>query len=92
MTHEWRNQAACRGTDTNVFFPPSDRPSESARIAYAKRICAACPVRAECLAWALETRDRWSILGGTSPGDRDRIRWRDRRVKAKAAKRGGNHG
>ncbi|MGH8903181.1 MAG: WhiB family transcriptional regulator [Egibacteraceae bacterium] len=45
-------ECACRGLDTALFFPSS---TDSAR--WDQRVrdaCAACPVRAECLTWALE--------------------------------------
>ncbi|MGH9060608.1 MAG: WhiB family transcriptional regulator, partial [Acidimicrobiales bacterium] len=39
-------------------------------MARAKAICARCPVRAECLAFALATDQRYGIWGGTSETDR----------------------
>ena len=42
---EWRERAACRGTDVQAFFDPG-RSSE------AKAWCEACPVTSECGEWA----------------------------------------
>jgi len=59
--------AACRvGPHKADFFPDRDgdvRP--------AKAICAACPVTASCLAWALAQGPQLvGVFGGTTPGQR----------------------
>ncbi|WP_231921931.1 WhiB family transcriptional regulator [Rhodococcus rhodochrous] len=36
----------------------------------AKQICTSCPVRIPCRDYALETRERHGIWGGTSESDR----------------------
>ena len=42
----WRNLAACKGMDPNVFFPAAgDRYAAQE----AKAVCASCPVSAQCL-------------------------------------------
>ena len=65
----WTNQAACRGTDTEIFYPvTSDEEAE------ALSICATCPVRAQCLDDALRNREIYGIWGGTTPEQRRRIR------------------
>ena len=53
--------AACRDADPRLFFP---EPGESD--AEAKAICAACPVRAGCLAAALANRERYGVWGGVN--------------------------
>lgn len=45
-----------------------------------KAICRACPVRAECLDWALATREPFGIWGGLNEEERRRIRVRGRAV------------
>lgn len=40
----WADRAACRGMTALMFPHPGDRDG----IAAAKRVCATCPVRAEC--------------------------------------------
>jgi hypothetical protein len=69
----WHHEAACAGMPAETFHPPAaDRPAVEA----AKLICQGCPVRVECLAdilaWELPSR-RSGILGGLTPGDRDRL-------------------
>ena len=65
----WRSLAACRGLDTELFFPGR---GESAPEATA--VCAACVVRAECRNYAVETRQLFGIWGGTSERQRRRLR------------------
>jgi WhiB family redox-sensing transcriptional regulator len=65
--------AACLrpGIDPDLFFDIGEhgRPTAERREA-AKAVCRPCPVRAECLAWAFEVGDRWSVLGGTTAAER----------------------
>jgi WhiB family redox-sensing transcriptional regulator len=65
----WRARAACRGLDTELFFPGQGEPIEEA-----KAICAACSVRSQCADYALATRQRFGIWGGQTERDRRRIR------------------
>ncbi|HYT25456.1 MAG TPA: WhiB family transcriptional regulator [Actinomycetota bacterium] len=71
----WRLQAACRSEDTSLFFPADgERPGAKARReAKAKLICAACPVAAECAAYALGTHERWGVWGGLSQEEREAV-------------------
>jgi len=58
----WRAEALCQdnsGALTHLFF--SDELQD---IAEAKRICAQCPVLANCLEGALERREPWGVWGG----------------------------
>jgi transcription factor WhiB len=52
---------ACRSADPALFFPD---PGESDR--EAKAICAACPVRAECLTVAVANGERYGVWGGVN--------------------------
>jgi WhiB family redox-sensing transcriptional regulator len=53
----WAARAACQGQDLALFFSDAEQ-----KVAQAKQICAACPVRRECLDEAL-------LAEGTSLGD-----------------------
>jgi WhiB family redox-sensing transcriptional regulator len=65
----WTDQAACRGTDTEIFFPANaDEEAE------ALSICATCPVRAQCLEYAVRNKEIYGIWGGTTADQRRRIR------------------
>ena len=47
----WREQGQCKGVDPEIFYPVSDDDSDEA-----KAICADCPVRLQCLEYALIAR------------------------------------
>lgn len=68
MNLSWRNRAACRGVDPDIFFPISDEDAGQA-----KAICAECPVREACLEWALATRERDGVWGGATERERRRM-------------------
>jgi|SRR5579872_3411863 len=70
----WQDRALCEGEDPEVFFPRPGRGADRARA-----LCAACPVRPECLADALENSARhgpglYGIWGGTTERERRRLR------------------
>ena len=66
----WRRQALCVGhPDRGAWF--SEDP-EAIRRAVA--VCRACPVRFQCLCFAIDTREDDGIWGGVSPAERHRIR------------------
>lgn len=65
----WRQQAACRGLDPELFHP---RRGEST--AMARATCAACPVRTVCAEHAVSFGERHGIWGGTSERQRRRLR------------------
>ena len=69
----WQQQAACRGPIAKVFYPPNapeGRSAREAREARAKAICRGCPVRAQCLEYALAIREPHGIWGGLSEAER----------------------
>lgn len=80
MTENWRTQAACRGLDTDIFFPASDADAGPARA-----VCATCPVREACLEWAIATRQEEGVWGGLTDGERRRLRRRRRDAARRAA-------
>jgi WhiB family redox-sensing transcriptional regulator len=53
------DELPCRLVDPEVFFAESPVDVESA-----KALCQDCPVRAVCLAGALERREPWGVWGG----------------------------
>jgi WhiB family redox-sensing transcriptional regulator len=70
----WRQRAACRGVDPDIFYPVSDEEAEDA-----KAICAVCPVQQACLEWALSHREHDGVWGGATERERRRIIRRRRR-------------
>jgi WhiB family redox-sensing transcriptional regulator len=72
---DWQTRAACRGYDANLFFAPSQQESKEEREireSQAKSVCARCPVREECLDFALATREPHGIWGGLNEIERRR--------------------
>jgi WhiB family redox-sensing transcriptional regulator len=53
---DWRQLAACRHAAPEQFFPVSASGPSLDQVTQAKAICAGCPVRQQCLAFALDTR------------------------------------
>jgi len=85
----WRELAACRGTDLEVFFPGRGESAGPAR-----QVCAACPVRQPCLDYAISNRISHGIWGGLTERERRALqsRWvrtsrrdRDRAILAAEA-------
>ncbi|MFJ2110554.1 WhiB family transcriptional regulator [Streptomyces sp. NPDC087850] len=70
----WRADALCAQTDPELFYP---EPGGSHAVA--KRVCMACPVRRECLNYAIDSGQTWGIWGGLSQeGLRRLVRTRGR--------------
>jgi WhiB family redox-sensing transcriptional regulator len=70
----WREDAACRHVDPDMFFPVGMTGPALRQIDEAKRICRTCPVRAPCLAWALENEVTSGVWGGATENERRSIR------------------
>ncbi|HET9732790.1 MAG TPA: WhiB family transcriptional regulator [Acidimicrobiales bacterium] len=68
MNLSWRQRAACRGVDADVFYPVSDEDAD-----VAKAICSECSVREACLEYALMHRERDGVWGGATERERRRI-------------------
>lgn len=77
----WRLDGLCAQSDPDHFFPEL-RGVSGARAA--KRICGRCPATAECLEHALRTNEQFGVWGGTTEGERRRIR-SSRRATAAAS-------
>ncbi|EQD82892.1 transcription factor WhiB [Saccharopolyspora erythraea NRRL 2338] len=68
---EWQERALCAQTDPEAFFPEKGGSTREA-----KRICAGCEVRSECLEYALEHDERFGIWGGLSERERRKLKRR----------------
>jgi WhiB family redox-sensing transcriptional regulator len=73
---DWRELAACRGHDGDVFFPAGETGAAADQIHLAKQICAGCSVGDECLSYAIETNQTAGVWGGLSEADRRPVRRR----------------
>jgi WhiB family redox-sensing transcriptional regulator len=61
----WMASAVCAQTDPETFYPDKGGTTRPA-----KTTCADCPVKAECLEYALTHDERFGIWGGLSPQQR----------------------
>lgn len=77
----WNLRAACLGAPEAIFFPTV---GENDAYDISRPICQACPVRPDCLDWALATNQRFGMLGGLTPAERRAVR-RDRRQEGQAS-------
>jgi WhiB family transcriptional regulator, redox-sensing transcriptional regulator len=78
----WSTRAACAGMgptesgDPDPFFPESgpDLSRDRKASAQAKRVCARCRVRVECLTWAMDENIPYGVFGGRSEEQRRKMR------------------
>lgn len=75
----WRDRAACRVEDPDLWFPDGQGAAYVPQIEKAKAICNGCPVRPECLRFAVTFPVPCGILGGLDEQERRVLRRRDRR-------------
>lgn len=75
---DWRHDAACRDEDPELFFPLSEFGPGARQAAEAKAVCARCPVRAQCLDYALHTGLDFGIFGGATEAERRNLLRRTR--------------
>jgi WhiB family transcriptional regulator, redox-sensing transcriptional regulator len=83
----WRLDAACSTMDTLIFFPIGETGPATPQVTLAKKICASCPVREQCLEFAIATIQNDGIWGGTTEDERRLIKRARRAAARKAAAR-----
>lgn len=72
----WRYDAKCKDIDTDIFYPPRDKALYKPIADKAKAICwgddkqPECPVRRQCLWYAIREEDTHGIWGGMSNRER----------------------
>jgi WhiB family redox-sensing transcriptional regulator len=77
----WMDKARCKDRDptTEIFFPPRDKTKYSTLATQAKAMClgpnntSPCPVRKECLWFAVESDEQHGIWGGMSHRERNAL-------------------
>jgi len=67
----WQADAACRHHPQADFFPEHGGVTSAA-----EAVCASCPVRQKCLAFAMDDKSLTGIWAGTSVGGRRALRRR----------------
>ncbi|GAB2750048.1 hypothetical protein GCM10027174_25730 [Salinifilum aidingensis] len=77
---DWRERAACRDEDPELFFPISEVGLGAKQVDRAKAVCGRCPVASECLADALSNGLDFGIFGGMTPRERRSLSRRNTRT------------
>lgn len=75
-TSDWVHRAACVGVSPETFSSedlPTSGTARRSTTAAAKAVCAACPVSAECLRYALDNRVEYGVWGGFTGAERQQI-------------------
>lgn len=91
---DWKQHAACKDADTDLFFPHERNGREPSlkaekQTAAAKAYCARCAVTGECLAFGLSLpADSDGIYGGLTGEEREKLK-RQRRSLREAARLNG---
>lgn len=63
---DWFDRAACKGLDPALFFP--DTGSRETVPREAERVCAGCPVRLDCLEYAIANHEDRGLWAGVAFG------------------------
>ncbi len=71
----WRDRAACRDMDSDLFFPIGTTGSALDQAERAKAVCAFCPVSSECLEFSMSAGQD-GIWGGLTEDERRKLRRR----------------
>lgn len=77
LEDDWRMKASCREhPDPDLWFP---EPMMQDNYRLAKRVCYECPVRTECLTWALANNEVFGVWGGFTEYERYSLLNREKR-------------
>ncbi|MFB8028316.1 WhiB family transcriptional regulator [Streptomyces sp. NPDC056465] len=80
----WRTQAACREEDPDLFFPIGSTGPALVQAEEAKAVCGTCPVREQCLEWAMENGQDAGVWGGMDENERRALKRRRARHQARS--------
>lgn len=80
----WMRDGLCMQTDPDAHYPEKGESTTAA-----KAVCEGCPVRAECLAYAVARNERFGVWGGLSERERRPLVKAHRAAAADAAGEGG---
>ena len=85
---DWRDRAACRAEDPELFFPVGGTGAAMLQQEAAKRVCRRCPVMATCREWAVENHQESGIWGGLNEDERRALKRRSQRTARHRTKNG----
>jgi WhiB family transcriptional regulator, redox-sensing transcriptional regulator len=84
----WEALGACKHSDPELVFPVAARGPALRQLAKAKKVCECCPVRVQCLEYALQSGQSFGVWGGASEEERRLMRRRRlRRLRTAAVAR-----
>lgn len=66
---DWYADALCAQIGGDEWFPEKGGTTH-----HAKKVCLACPVREQCLEYALDREEDHGIWGATPPRDRRKLK------------------
>jgi WhiB family transcriptional regulator, redox-sensing transcriptional regulator len=89
---EWWSLAACQSADPDLFFPISGAGPARVQVERAKAVCAGCPVRSDCLRYALAAGPLQGVWGGLTEEERRLLRQREAKARMRASRRSGPRG
>lgn len=72
-TENWFSKAACKGKDTDFFYPEPGTIGYGKAVTAAKAVCNLCVVKSNCLDYAIENDEAFGIWGGFLPKERRKI-------------------
>lgn len=81
---DWRHSALCRDEDPELFFPVGNSGPALLQIEEAKAVCMRCPVREQCLEFALSSGQDAGVWGGLSEDERRSLKRRRARARARS--------
>ncbi|KDN78438.1 WhiB family transcriptional regulator [Streptomyces olindensis] len=70
----WRDLAACRFEDPELFFPIGEDGLSLQQIEQARAVCNRCPVVTACGSWALRTGEYEGVWGAMTARERRALR------------------
>jgi WhiB family redox-sensing transcriptional regulator len=66
----WRQRAACRDLDPEIWFPVGTGAVPQMIAERAKNVCRVCPVRTDCLDYSIDKGEKFGIWGGLDEDER----------------------
>jgi WhiB family redox-sensing transcriptional regulator len=75
---------SCTDQDPELFFPIGAGPAAGGQVQQAKAVCGRCPVRMQCLQWAMDTQQQ-GVWGGMTDDERRRLSHRNGRAPHRAS-------
>lgn len=74
MTKPDFRKAACKGADTNLFYPDfEDGVGKKNKERECREFCANCDIQMDCLIYACENEEFWGVWGGASEAVRRKL-------------------